>query len=108
VCRAHVICPFHKYVLAQCWSDVNLGWVADLRTELVTDTLKYKMFRESRPRPRAKRGPGLSSKRDRPGDHRRLGSGAGGDSRAGETRIRPKGQPFLSNEENRARRMPRE
>lgn len=45
--------PLRKYVLAQFRSDADLGWVGDLRTELVVEELKYKAFREARPRLRS-------------------------------------------------------
>lgn len=42
--------PLRKYVLAQFRSDADLAWVMDLRAELVANELKYKAFREARPR----------------------------------------------------------
>lgn len=47
--------PLRKYVLAQFRSDADLSWVIDLRAELVKDELKYKAFREARPRLRKNR-----------------------------------------------------
>jgi hypothetical protein len=42
--------PLSKYVLAQYRSDADLNWVGELRASLVKDELKYKHFREARPR----------------------------------------------------------
>ena len=42
--------PLSKYVLAQLRSDANLDWVGELRALLVKDELKYRDFREARPR----------------------------------------------------------
>jgi hypothetical protein len=42
--------PLSKYVLAQLRSDASLDWVGELRALLVKDELKYRDFKEARPR----------------------------------------------------------
>ena len=42
--------PLRKYILAQFSSDANFDWVRELRAKLVKDELKYRDFRDARPK----------------------------------------------------------